>query len=48
MSQSGAQLIEVGTTNQVHLSDYELALKEPVALVLRAHHSNFRYYWFYR
>jgi len=42
MSQSGARLIEVGTTNQVHLNDYELALKEPVALVLRAHHSNFR------
>jgi len=42
MSQSGARLVEVGTTNQVHLSDYELALKGSAALVLHAHHSNFR------
>jgi len=42
MKQSGAKLIEVGTTNRVHLEDYEEALKEPVALVLRAHHSNFK------
>lgn len=42
MAQSGAKLVEIGTTNQVHLSDYEAALAEPAALVLRAHHSNFR------
>jgi L-seryl-tRNA(Ser) seleniumtransferase len=42
MKQSGAKLIEVGTTNRVHLEDYEEALKEPAALVLRAHHSNFK------
>ena len=42
MSQSGARLVEVGTTNRVHLSDYESALQEPAALVLRAHPSNFR------
>jgi L-seryl-tRNA(Ser) seleniumtransferase len=42
MSQSGARLVEVGATNRVHLSDYEEALQEPAALVLHAHHSNFR------
>lgn len=44
MAQSGAQLIEVGTTNRTHLRDYEepLARGEDIALILRAHHSNFR------
>jgi L-seryl-tRNA(Ser) seleniumtransferase len=42
MAQSGAKLVEVGTTNRVHLDDYDLALQEPAALVLRAHHSNFK------
>lgn len=42
MSQSGAKLVEVGTTNRVHPRDYEEALHDPAALVMRAHHSNFR------
>jgi len=43
MRQSGAHLLEVGTTNRVHLYDYEDALKsQDVALVLVAHHSNFK------
>ena len=42
MKQSGARLLEVGTTNRVHLSDYEAALEETPALFLRAHRSNFR------
>jgi L-seryl-tRNA(Ser) seleniumtransferase len=42
MRQSGAKLVEIGTTNQVHLSDYEEALQEPAALIMRAHHSNFK------
>jgi L-seryl-tRNA(Ser) seleniumtransferase len=42
MSQSGARLVEIGTTNRVHVSDYEAALQEPTALILRAHHSNFK------
>lgn len=42
MSQSGAKLVEVGTTNRVHIRDFEEALAEPAALLLRAHHSNFR------
>jgi L-seryl-tRNA(Ser) seleniumtransferase len=42
MMQSGARLVEVGTTNRTHLRDYELAIHEETALILRAHHSNFR------
>jgi L-seryl-tRNA(Ser) seleniumtransferase len=42
MKQSGAKLVEVGTTNRTHLSDYEAALSGRTALILRAHHSNFR------
>jgi L-seryl-tRNA(Ser) seleniumtransferase len=42
MKQSGARLVEIGTTNRIHLADYEEALEEPAAMVLRAHHSNFR------
>ena len=42
MKQSGAKLVEVGTTNKVRLSDYEEAVAEPTALVLRAHRSNFK------
>ncbi len=42
MKQSGARLLEVGTTNKVHLSDYETALAANPALVMRVHRSNFR------
>ena len=41
MKQSGARLLEVGTTNRVHLSDYQAALEGKPALLLRAHRSNF-------
>jgi L-seryl-tRNA(Ser) seleniumtransferase len=42
MKQSGAKLVEIGATNKVHLSDYQEALAEPTALVMRAHRSNFK------
>ena len=43
MKQSGARLVEVGTTNRVHLNDYAAAIAESTpALILRAHQSNFR------
>jgi L-seryl-tRNA(Ser) seleniumtransferase len=42
MKQSGAKLVEVGTTNKVHISDYEEALIESTGLVMRAHRSNFK------
>jgi L-seryl-tRNA(Ser) seleniumtransferase len=43
MKESGARLVEIGTTNRVHLSDYEQALEESkIALIMRVHRSNFR------
>jgi len=44
MAQSGAKLVEVGTTNRTHLRDYATALAtcDDAAMILVAHHSNFR------
>jgi len=43
MKQSGARLVEVGTTNRVHRYDFEQAVAEQsLALILRAHRSNFQ------
>jgi len=42
MKQSGAKLVEVGTTNKIRLSDYQSALEEKTAVVMRAHRSNFK------
>ncbi|TFH37832.1 MAG: L-seryl-tRNA(Sec) selenium transferase [Anaerolineales bacterium] len=42
MKQSGAKLVEVGTTNRTHLSDFETAIEARTALIMRAHHSNFK------
>lgn len=42
MKQSGAKLVEIGSTNRIHLRDYQEALDEqPIKLVMRAHRSNF-------
>jgi L-seryl-tRNA(Ser) seleniumtransferase len=42
-ARSGAQLVEVGTTNRTRLADYEQALREGgVAAILRVHQGNFR------
>jgi L-seryl-tRNA(Ser) seleniumtransferase len=45
VAQSGARLVEVGTTNRTRLADYEGALATPDAetgAILRVHQSNFR------
>jgi len=42
MVQSGATLVEVGTTNRTYLRDYESALTSETAALLRVHSSNFR------
>jgi L-seryl-tRNA(Ser) seleniumtransferase len=42
MMKSGARLIEVGTTNKTRLSDYETAISENTAMLLKVHQSNFR------
>ena len=42
LTRSGASLVEVGTTNRTRLSDYERAVGERTAAILRVHQSNFR------
>ena len=42
MGASGAELREVGTTNKTRLSDYETAIDESTAALMRVHPSNFR------
>lgn len=42
MAKSGAKLVEVGATNRTHLYDYEKAISDETALLLRVHTSNFR------
>ena len=42
MEQSGATLVEVGTTNKTHYSDYEDAITEETKALLKVHTSNYR------
>jgi L-seryl-tRNA(Ser) seleniumtransferase len=45
IAQSGARLIEVGTTNRTRVADYERALRsagDEVGAIMRVHQSNFR------
>ena len=41
MRQSGAELVEVGTTNRTYVRDYESAITERTAAILKVHPSNF-------
>lgn len=41
MAESDAQLVDVGTTNKTHIADYEQALTEETALLMKVHKSNF-------
>jgi len=42
MRQSGAKLVEVGTTNCTYVADYEQAITTRTAALLRVHSSNFK------
>jgi L-seryl-tRNA(Ser) seleniumtransferase len=42
MAESGARLVEVGTTNRTRLADYQRAVSAETALILRVHASNYR------
>ena len=41
MARSGARLVEVGATNKTHLDDFQNAIREETALLLKVHQSNF-------
>ncbi|HZR99911.1 MAG TPA: L-seryl-tRNA(Sec) selenium transferase [Chloroflexota bacterium] len=42
LRQSGARLVEVGTTNRTYIEDYARAITPDTALLLRVHPSNFQ------
>ncbi len=42
MRSGGVRLVEVGTTNRTRLADYDMAITEETALILRVHTSNYR------
>ncbi len=42
MAQSGAKLVEVGTTNKTHIYDYENNINEETAAILKIHTSNYK------
>lgn len=48
LRESGASLVEVGTTNRTHLKDYERAIGSSTGLLLKVHPSNYRVMGFHK
>ena len=46
MEESGAKLVEIGTTNKTHLHDYEAAINDDTSMILKVHTSNFKIFGF--
>ncbi len=42
LAQSGATIVEVGTTNRTYVADYESAITQNTSVLLKVHTSNFR------
>lgn len=42
MEESNAQLVDVGTTNKTHISDYKNAITDHTTLLMKVHKSNFK------
>ncbi|MBS8264181.1 L-seryl-tRNA(Sec) selenium transferase [Mesobacillus boroniphilus] len=46
MEESGARLVEVGTTNKTHLHDYDNVITDQTSMILKVHTSNFKIFGF--
>ncbi|RSK27134.1 L-seryl-tRNA(Sec) selenium transferase [Bacillus sp. HMF5848] len=48
MEESGANLVEVGTTNKTHMYDYENSVSPDTAMIMKVHTSNYKILGFHK